>query len=301
LIYGGRLKCGTLAVATRSIVIPRMEALKKHHFSLSVVSDTQRKTMCIGTIPGHCWLRDLIEPSTKVRFVNTDPLLPTSREEEKGNRTVNPAEVNICIQLVESLLTVGVPASSIGVITHYRSQLALLRYGLRNSNNVEMDTADRFQGRDKEVIILSLVRSNEAKSLGDLLKDWRRINVALTRAKTKLLVIGSRETLKGNASEEMVSKFVRLMEDRSWVYDLPKGALESHLFDACATQATATQAPALGTQRRFVEGKKCESLAECAVGKENRTPGPKRAKVGERALLAGRPMLRDIVNDLIGA
>ena len=62
---------------------------------------------------------------------------------------------------------------------------------------MEMHTADRFQGRDKEVIILSLVRSNEAKGIGELLKDWRRINVAFTRAKTKLLVIGSRETLKG--------------------------------------------------------------------------------------------------------
>jgi len=146
--------------------------------------------------------------------VNTDTLLPGSREEAKGNRIVNPTEAAICVQLVKSLLSVGVPAATIGVMTHYRSQLAFLKHGLRSHNDVEMHTADRFQGRDKEVIILSLVRSNEAKSIGELLKDWRRINVAFTRAKTKLLVIGSRETLKGNGSgsEETVAKFVGLME-----------------------------------------------------------------------------------------
>ena len=99
-----------------------------------------------------------------------------------------------------------------------------------------MHTADRFQGRDKEVIILSLVRSNGGKSIGELLKDWRRINVAFTRAKSKLLVIGSRETLKGNGkkndgSEEMVARFVGLMEDKGWLYEFPMGGLEMHYFE----------------------------------------------------------------------
>lgn len=109
-----------------------------------------------------------------------------------------------------------------------------------------MHTADRFQGRDKEVIILSLVRSNENQSIGELLRDWRRINVAFTRAKTKLLVIGSRETLKGNGpnvntgEEEMVAKFVKLMEVKDWVFDLPPTALDDHLFEDGQTQFTAS-------------------------------------------------------------
>jgi DNA replication ATP-dependent helicase Dna2 len=301
LIYDGRLKCGTLEIAARSIVIPNIDALRSHHYSASTLSSS-RKIICTGSVRGQCWLRDLIEPATKVSFVNTDTLLPISREEAKGNRIVNSIESKICVQLVESLLSVGVPASSIGVMTHYRSQLALLKHDLRGHCDVEMHTADRFQGRDKEVIILSLVRSNEAKSIGELLKDWRRINVAFTRAKTKLLVIGSRETLKGNASEEMVAKFVRLMEERDWIYDLPKGALESHFFDDFATQATASgrdQPP--GTQWKEVDEKKSERFPVSLDGKENVRTGPKRVKVSDRALLAGKPVLRDIMNDLFGA
>lgn len=244
LIYNGRLKCGSQEVADRHISIPDMDGLKNLHYCPSTLSRSA-KNICFGSVLGRCWIRDLLDPSTRVSFINTDSLLPASREEAKGNRIVNLTEASVCTQLVESLLSVGVPSSSIGVMTHYRSQLALLKHGLRNHSDVEMHTADRFQGRDKEVIILSLVRSNDAKSIGELLKDWRRINVAFTRAKTKLLVIGSRDTLKGNGpkadgSEEMVARFVSLMEERGWIYDLPAGALENHYFEDGSTQITAS-------------------------------------------------------------
>ena len=247
LIYNGRLKCGNQKVAGCRIAIPNMDRLRDYHFSPSTLPHTA-KTICLGPIRGRCWIRDLLDPDTTVSFINTDPLLPISREVAKGNRIVNPTEASICMQLVESLLAVGVAASSIGVMTHYRSQLALLKHGLRSHLGVEMHTADRFQGRDKDVIILSLVRSNEAKSIGELLKDWRRINVAFTRAKTKLLVVGSKETLKGNGpkpdgSEEMVARFVGFMEDRGWIYNLPAAALECHrIIDSAATQLTSSTA-----------------------------------------------------------
>ncbi|RKF65749.1 DNA replication ATP-dependent helicase/nuclease DNA2 [Erysiphe neolycopersici] len=244
LIYNGRLKCGNRAVAQRELHIPNLENLQYYH-TLPTTSSSSKKMICLGPVNSRCWLHDLIIPATKVSFINTDPLLPLSREEAKGNRIVNPTEARICTLLVHGLLSVGVAASSIGVMTHYRSQLALLNHYLRAHNQVEMHTADRFQGRDKEVIILSLVRSNDAQSIGELLKDWRRINVAFTRAKTKLLVIGSRETLKGSESctsneEEMVARFVSLMEKNNWVYDLPSGALEDHPFVETQTQATVS-------------------------------------------------------------
>lgn len=246
LIYNGRLKCGSQEVAQRRISIPDLDALKLHHHSPSTLS-RGTKTFCLGPTRGQCWIRDLLDPDIKVSFINTDPLLPISREEAKGSRIVNSTEATICIQLVKSLLSCGVPASNIGVMTHYRAQLSLLKDGLRQHRDVEMHTADRFQGRDKEVIILSLVRSNESKSIGELLKDWRRINVAFTRAKTKLLVIGSRQTLRGNGPEangreEMVAKFVGLMEERDWLYNLPTGALEDHHFEDGLTQITASGA-----------------------------------------------------------
>lgn len=129
-------------------------------------------------------------------------------------------------QLVEAFLSCGVDANSIGVISVYRSQLKLIQHLLRGRPAVEMHTADKFQGRDKDVIIISLVRSNDQNNVGELLRDWRRINVAFTRARTKLIILGSKTTL---ASNELLKKFVALMENRpNWEYQLPSGAHFMH-------------------------------------------------------------------------
>jgi DNA replication ATP-dependent helicase Dna2 len=177
-----------------------------------------------------------------------------------------------------------------------------------------MHTADRFQGRDKEVIILSLVRSNEAKSIGELLKDWRRINVAFTRAKTKLLVIGSRETLKGkgpdaNGEEEMVARFVKLMEEKEWVVDLPKTALEDHLFEDGQTQVTSTGASRPpGTQWMDIKQEdvkeKRKSVMTENEGKENvmggKSKGPKKICGNKPFKTPRMSVLTDVVNEALG-
>ena len=61
---------------------------------------------------------------------------------------------------------------------------------------IEALTVDKYQGRDKPCIILSFVRSNGQGNAGRLLSDWQRINVALTRAKHKLLLVGCAESLR---------------------------------------------------------------------------------------------------------
>lgn len=309
LIYSGRLKCGTPEVAARSITIPNMPALKKHHHTPLSIRSTTQVRVCVNSGPGVCWLRDLLDPSRRACFINTDPLGPVSREAlENGARVTNPAEATLSIQLVESLITTGIPAKDIGVITLYRSQLAIIKHALRHRPGVEMHTADRFQGRDKEVIILSLVRSNENQIVGDLLKDWRRVNVALTRARTKLLVIGSRSTLVGN---HLLKDFVTLMESKSWLYDLPAGALEGHIFDDGGTQfssdkvgtAVFDEAAAISAAAALAEEERCKRMAEDrekGLGKENRFGRRKPAKqatLDVERLLGQRPVLRDIVND----
>lgn len=320
LIYHGSLKCGTEALRHTKLHVPNMAALSTRHYDAATfVSVSQAssggppapRSFCPSARLGSCWLRDLMEPEARVRFVNTDAL-PNSREEAKGNRIVNPCEAQLVTRLVDALLAVGVPASEVGVMTHYRSQLALLRHNLRGRGDgaIEMHTADRFQGRDKEVVVLSLVRSNEGHGIGDLLRDWRRINVAFTRAKTKLLVVGSRDTLRGSGEDEMLARFITLMEERDWIYDLPANALESHFFDdgpATSISATAVDAPATahpgsspqGSAKR-TDGKKRLSPKKTigAGGKENMRPMPRKAKIGERALLRGKTVLRDILNDM---
>ncbi|KAL8691540.1 MAG: hypothetical protein Q9224_004155, partial [Gallowayella concinna] len=304
LIYNGRLKCGNGAVAQRSIRIPRMEALNQHHHTPSSLMSAHLnpKTVCLNPTRGLCWIRDLLDPSTKACFVNTDPLLPLSGESETGSRIVNMCEATLCTQLVQALLTTGVPATDIGVITLYRSQLALIKQNLRQYHPaVEMHTADKFQGRDKEVVILSLVRSNESRNVGDLLKDWRRVNVALTRARTKLLILGSKCTLKGNI---LLEQFVKLMDSKGWTYDLPKGAMEGHVFDDGATPFTAktdsheaaTTTVKTKLKKSPAKRKPINSFFSKGSRDENTKP-TKTGKVTQRALLGSRPVLRDIIND----
>ncbi len=89
------------------------------------------------------------------------------------------------------------PPEQIAVIAPYSAQVRFLRDRC-SSNDVEIDTVDGFQGREKEVVLISLVRSNSQGEVG-FLADTRRMNVAMTRAKRKLMVIGDGATLGRNA------------------------------------------------------------------------------------------------------
>ncbi|KAF7560575.1 hypothetical protein G7046_g3558 [Stylonectria norvegica] len=297
LIYEGKLRCGTEALRKTKLHIPKMEALRqRHHDASTLFQAGSPRSFCIGPAQSKCWLYDLLDSEARVRFVNTDTILPQVREEAQGKRIVNSAEVRVVSQLVDSLLTVGVPGSEIGVMTHYRAQLFLLKEKLKGCSGVEMHTTDRFQGRDKEVIVLSLVRSNDACNIGDLLKDWRRINVAFTRAKTKLLVVGSRDTLKGSGQDTMLSKFISLMEERDWIYDMPPDALESHYFEDLGTQTTAA-----GLTQKVKSPKKAATkrpISPKRIDKENRMPQIKKARIGDRVLLKDRLITRDVLNEM---
>jgi superfamily I DNA and/or RNA helicase len=95
------------------------------------------------------------------------------------------------------LLLKTLPPQELGVITPYRAQAELIRERLRN-DEVEVDTVDAFQGREKTAVLVSLVRSNTEGRLG-FLEDLRRINVAITRAKRHLFVVGDSATLASHA------------------------------------------------------------------------------------------------------
>lgn len=95
--------------------------------------------------------------------------------------------------------------TSIGVITPYNGQVKLIKSLLASDEEmvsltqkltvpIEVNSVDGYQGRERDLIIFSAVRSNRAGNLG-FLHDWRRMNVALTRARTALIVVGDLETL----------------------------------------------------------------------------------------------------------
>ena len=115
-------------------------------------------------------------------------------EESKAN----DGEANIVCRHVDDLIKSGVKQEQIAVITPYNLQMELIRAKLHTKYaQVEVKSVDSFQGREKEAVILSLVRSNSRGEVG-FLADHRRINVAITRARRHLCVVCDSQTCKNN-------------------------------------------------------------------------------------------------------
>ncbi|HUT80076.1 MAG TPA: AAA domain-containing protein [Candidatus Bathyarchaeia archaeon] len=98
--------------------------------------------------------------------------------------------------------------NQIGIISPYRHQNNLIYSELRANGlsdevvtKIRVDTVDRFQGDERELIILSLTNSNDSNIIGQLHRDWRRMNVSISRAKAKLLIVGNRRTFTAESPE----------------------------------------------------------------------------------------------------
>jgi predicted DNA helicase len=109
----------------------------------------------------------------------------------------NEGEADLIVAWVNALTAAGLRAEDLAVITPYRAHAQLLRERLAGFAGLEVDTVDAFQGREKEAVLLSLVRSNTEQQLG-FLEDLRRLNVALTRPRRHLFVVGDSATLSGH-------------------------------------------------------------------------------------------------------
>ena len=108
----------------------------------------------------------------------------------------NLAEISLTKEVTDALLSSRLFPEDIGIISPYNQQVSRLKAAL-SDYNIEIKSIDGFQGREKEVVIISLVRSNKEGRIG-FLGDYRRLNVALTRAKRKLIIIGNPETLQSD-------------------------------------------------------------------------------------------------------
>ncbi|MDP2275815.1 MAG: AAA domain-containing protein [Archangium sp.] len=109
----------------------------------------------------------------------------------------NEGEAELVVARVRELFAAGLNPRELGVITPYRAQALWLREQLIDLSELEVDTVDAFQGREKDVIIVSLVRSNAEQQLG-FLEDLRRLNVAITRPRRHLFVVGDSATLSSH-------------------------------------------------------------------------------------------------------
>jgi len=131
------------------------------------------------------------------------------REAESGQSKMNRGEAEIVRRVIEWLQREG--RREIGVIAPYSGQVR----ELKEMVDVEVETVDGFQGQERDFIVLSLVRSNDDGEIG-FLSDRRRLNVALTRCKRGLVIVGDGQSL---SRDKFFRGFFRFLEDRAYVVD----------------------------------------------------------------------------------
>ncbi|KAL0233092.1 hypothetical protein GEMRC1_011839 [Eukaryota sp. GEM-RC1] len=172
LIYGEQLKSLEKSVLKQKLTLqhfPRFTSLNRFH-----------------------WLPKAIDPELPVVFINTQAI--THTETLLGTSIYNEVEVEVVSKVVNSLIICGCHSESIAVISPYKAQIKTLQKQL--SVPIKVDTVDAFQGSEADVVVFSFVKSSTDHDLGRLLPDWRRINVAITRAKKKLIFVGSSVSLE---------------------------------------------------------------------------------------------------------
>jgi senataxin len=125
------------------------------------------------------------------------------KEMKRGTSLHNEEEVKFIVKLVNKLCKYGVRYSSIGIISFYSAQVANFKELYKNTE-IEVNSVDGFQGSEKDIIIISFVRSNPRNMVG-FVRDFRRLNVALTRGKHAVLMVGNINTLQNSDSEDLRS------------------------------------------------------------------------------------------------
>uniref|UniRef100_V5EZ47 DNA replication ATP-dependent helicase/nuclease DNA2 n=2 Tax=Kalmanozyma brasiliensis (strain GHG001) TaxID=1365824 RepID=V5EZ47_KALBG len=227
LVYSGQLRAGSESVRDRTLLLPDMQA------ALAIAREDR-------------WMQDLLQPNSKVRLLDTSKRpLDEVGESKHGDLVKNQFEAELVVRIASALVAGGCKPSQIAVVTPYRQQIKLLRslllqYSLSRKHATQADqledmellTADQSQGRDKDVILVTFTRANfsskkeadtmEAKgsaggNTGELLNDLRRLNVTLTRAKRKLIMVGHSATLEGSA---ILRPLLKLVREAGWVREL---------------------------------------------------------------------------------
>lgn len=137
-----------------------------------------------------------------IEFIDTAGAGYDEEADQNGGLS-NQGEVDL---IVKRLKEIPAEKYTVGIISPYRNQVVLLQEKLTN-DTITIQTIDSFQGQERDIIILSLVRSNDKNEIG-FLKDYRRMNVAMTRAKMKLIIIGDSATIANDRFYERMINYI---------------------------------------------------------------------------------------------
>ncbi|KQK84105.1 hypothetical protein AAES_51951 [Amazona aestiva] len=257
LVYEGKLECGSEKVSNATVNLPNLIKLK---LDLADASKT--------------WLKNVLDPGTPVCFLNTEKI-PAPEHAEKGGVS-NMTEAKLVLFLTSLFIKAGCNPSDIGIISPYRHQLKTITdlMAKLKENRVEVNTVDKYQGRDKSIIIVSFVRNSKEENLGALLKDWRRLNVAITRAKHKLIMVGCVPSLSYYPplekllchlqSEAMISFFSVLFCERGQFLNKERQAVYARVVESEPDYYKCLMFKCIGSFF-LIRGEGTNTLLSCAV------------------------------------
>ena len=127
----------------------------------------------------------------------------------------NEKEVDICAKIVEILQNLGIKGGQIGVITPYNAQVMKIKDRIKGiSNSIEVSTVDRFQGKEKDIIIYSVTGTDDGSI--SFASHPHRLNVALTRAKCRLIVIGNAKAILRANTDNLLKDFVKWTKQKGY-------------------------------------------------------------------------------------
>ncbi len=164
--------------------------------------------------------RSILDFDTPIEWINTEGL--DCNEEFIGENygRINKSEAELSIEQLKGYITkIGRERFlderiDVGMISPYKAQVQYLRRLVRNDaffkpyrQAITINTVDGFQGQERDVILISLVRANEEGQIG-FLNDLRRMNVAITRARMKLIILGDASTLTRHAFYKKLYTYV---------------------------------------------------------------------------------------------
>lgn len=164
--------------------------------------------------------RGILDYDTPMMWIDTAEC--DGKEEFVGENfgRINRAEAEMTLQTLQQFLEkigkqrILEESIDVGIISPYRAQVQLLRKELRKReffrpyrHLLTVNTVDGFQGQERDIILISLVRSNDGGDIG-FLRDLRRMNVAITRARMKLIILGSSETMTSHPFYKKLYEYV---------------------------------------------------------------------------------------------
>lgn len=169
--------------------------------------------------------RSILDFDTPIEWINTEGL--DCNEEFIGENygRINKSEAELSIEQLKGYITkIGRERFlderiDVGMISPYKAQVQYLRRHVRNDaffkpyrQAITINTVDGFQGQERDVILISLVRANEEGQIG-FLNDLRRMNVAITRARMKLIILGDASTLTRHAFYKKLYTYIESLHE----------------------------------------------------------------------------------------